>query len=249
MSVTRRDLIRFAATAPILVASRVVDAAKKPPPLPAITCTHGTRLHPCWASTKWWTTEPVLEGTWDVPGIMSLGASLATDNQTTISAEWNTPREGMFTRPYFQFSTPPLQAPQGLQGVQTLFGVVSAAIHCTEAHRRINATLALQIVVHRPDKTLRGVALPLSYDTLEFTVGDPPTTRAARDWPLTGVACLDGDVIAINLGIRADNQTGTLARTVGFSIHESELSDIVNFNDPALGNTWVDFSTLLEFQP
>ena len=252
MSVTRRDLIRVAGVAPILVASRALGAAKGPPKpsLTPIDATRGTRLYPTFAQDPWWTTEPVTG--WDLPSltspsITSLGASLVPDGATTIIDSRNTPRLGMFTRAYFQFSTRPLQAPPGLHGVQTLYGVVSAAIHCVEAHSRINATLAMQIVVHRPDKTVRGVPLPLWHDTLEFTVGTL-TSRAAQNWTLTPVDCLDGDVIAINLGIRADNQTGTLARTVGFAIHESEPGDIVNFNDPALLNTWVDFSAPLQFE-
>jgi hypothetical protein len=177
------------------------------------------------------------------PGIVSLGASLTADGATMIYDARNTPREGMFTRAYFQCSTPPLQ------GDQTLEGVVSAAIHCIEWHRRIDATLALQIVVHRPDTTVRGVALQVTRDTLEFTVGNPPTARAAQNWPLVAVPCLHGDVIAINLGIHADNQTGTLAQMVGFSLDGSEPVDIERLDDPQLGNTWVEFSKVpLNFQ-
>jgi len=241
MRVTRRNLMRLAGASPIFGTASVLHAAKPPAPLPLINVTHGTRLYPTWAPAQWWTTEPV-EG-WDVKNVVSLGAALAADGATQVYDARNTPREGMFTRAYFQFSTPPLQ------GAQTLEGVVSAAIHCIEWHRRIDATLALQVVVHGPDGIRRGVALPVTHDTMEFTLGAPPKSRAAQNWPLTSVACQDGDVIAMNVGIYADNQSGTLAQMVGFSLDVSEGSggDIARLDDAQLGNTWVDFSTLLNF--
>jgi hypothetical protein len=125
--------------------------------------------------------------------------------------------------------------------------VVSAAIHCIEGDSRVNAVLALQVVVHGPGGVVRGVALPVSQDTLEFPVGYPAKSRAAQNWPLTAVDYSDGDVIAINIGIAANNQTHALGYIVGFDVYEDQLlsGDISWLDDPQLANTWVEFSPAL----
>jgi len=251
MGVTRRDLIRLAAAAPILSAAKNLSAAHKPPPAPPplqpIVTSGGTRLYATSATLaqpQWWTTEPVSGWTYptanQTPDFVSLGAGPTPDGATTIQNLRNTPQAGAFTRAYFQWSTRPLQ------GNQTLGGMVSAAIHCFEGNAKINALLALQVVVHRPDGGVRGIALPVSQDTLEFPA-DLAKSRAAQNWPLAAVDCLDGDVIAINIGLSANNQTKSLAYGTGFYVYEHQLKDIGFLDDPQLANTWVEFSTPLTF--
>jgi hypothetical protein len=239
MRVTRRDVIRLAAAAPIL------GAAKNPSPLQPIVTSGGTRLYPTGAQPQWWTTEPVSGWTYptakQTPDFVSLGAGLTPDRATTIQNVRNTPQLGAFTRAYFQWSTRPLH------GNQTLGGVVSAAILCSQGNHRIDATLAVQVVVHGPDGGVRGVALQVSQDTLEFPVDDPAKSRAAQNWPLAAVDCLDGDVIAINVGLGANNQTHYLAYGIGFFVYEDQLTDIGFLDDPQLANPWVEFSTPLNF--
>jgi hypothetical protein len=245
MRVTRRDALKLTAAAAALGAVATNGTARleaaKAPTMPPIDVNGGTRLYPSWDATQWWTTEPVTG--WDLGHIVSLGATLAPDGATSIQDTRNTPLHGPFTRAYFQLSTRPLN------GAQSLSGVVSAAVHCIEWHRRIDATLALQVVVHQPDKSVRGIALPLTVDSLEFTLGNPPKSRAAQNWQLTPVACEHGDVIAINLGIFADNQSNLLAQGVGVWVYASEAADISRIEDPAIANSWVDFSASLAFQP
>jgi hypothetical protein len=245
MRVTRRDALKLTATATALgaVATRATARleAAKAPPMPPIVTSGGIRLYPSWDAIQWWATEPVTG--WDLGHIVSLGATLAPDGATSIQDTRNTPLHGQFTRAYFQLSTRPLS------GAQSLSGVVSAAVHCIEWHRRIDARLAMQVVVHRPDTTVRGIALPLTVDSLEFTLGNPPKSRAAQNWQLTPVSCEDGDVIAINLGIFADNQSNLLAQGVGVWVYASEAADISRVEDPAIANSWVEFSEQLVFQP
>ena len=155
----------------------------------------------------------------------------------------NTPLHGVFTRAYAQIVTRPLQ------GAQTLSGSVSMAIHCVQWHRRINAVLALQVTVHRFDGSVRAVALQTTQDTNPFPLGDPPRTRAAVNWPIDTIAAQDGDVIAVNVGLWADNQTRTLAQGVGFWFLGNQPTDITHIDSSALGNTWVEFSSLLTFRP
>src|SRR5436190_328230 len=83
--------------------------------------------------------------------------------------------------PIYGWNLPHDDVPSALSlgGAQTLSGVVSAAIHATQANRPINAVLAVQVVVHRPDTTVRDVALPLTVDSYPFTEGDPLRSRAA----------------------------------------------------------------------
>lgn len=233
MRVTRRDALKLTAAAASL-------GAAKAPPMPPIVTSGGTRLYPSWDATHWWDSEPVTG--WDFPHVVSLGATLAPDAATSIQDTRNTPLHGPFTRAYFQLSTRPLD------GAQTLSGVVSAAVHCIEWHRRIDAKLALQVVVHGQDTTVRGIALPLTVDSLEFTLGNPPKSRAAQNWQLTSVSCQHGDVVAINLGIFADNQSNLLAQGVGVWVYASESADINRVDDPTIANSWVEFSAPLVFQ-
>lgn len=235
MRVTRRDALTLTAAAAATL------GAAKPPSMPPIITGDGTRLYPSWNATKWWTTEP-LEG-WDLGHAVSLGATVAPDGATSIQDTRNTPLHGPFTRTYFQLSTRPLK------GAQLLSGVVSAACHCIEWHRHIDAKLALQIVVHRNDTSVRGIALPLTADNLEFTLGNPPKSRAAQNWQLSPVPCEDGDVIAINIGISADNHSNLLAQGIGVWLYASQAADIGRVDDPAVLNSWVEFSTQLVFQP
>ena len=230
MKVSRRDALKIAAAVPSL------GAAKAPPP---IVTSGGVRLYPTWDPIHWWTTEPV-EG-WDLPHIVSLGASLTPDGATAVDDLRNTPQFGPFTRAYFQFSTPPLN------GAQSLDGVFSAAFHAIEVNRHINAFLALQVVVHRADTSVRGVPLPVTTDMLEFTVGYPPKSRAAQNWQLAPVACEDGDVIAINVGIAANNQLNNLAQAVGFLLIASDPADISRLDDSQFANSWMEFSAPLKF--
>ena len=233
MRVSRREALKIAAAVPGL------GAAKGPPPLPPIVTSGGVRLYPTWAAVQWWATQPV--SGWDLPHIVSLGASLSPDGATAIQDVRNTPLHGPFTRAYFQCSTPPLN------GAQPLDGVFSAAFHAIEWHRKHDAVLAVQVVVHRPDTTIRAVALPLTVDTFEFSFGDPPRSRAAQNWPLAPVACQDGDVIAINVGIAANNQSNTLAQSIGLSAYASAAADLNRLDDPQIANSWLEFSAALSF--
>lgn len=235
MRVTRRNALKLTAAA-----ATTLGAAKAPPMPPIIVPNGGTRLHPSWDATHWWTTEP-LDG-WDLGHAVSLGATLDPDGATSIQDTRNTPLHGPFTRTYFQLSTRPLK------GAQLLSGVVSAAVHCIEWHRRIDARLALQVVVHQPDTTVRGIALPLTVDSLEFTLGNPPKSRAAQNWQLAPIACEDGDVIAINIGLFADNQSNLLSQGIGIWLYATETADISRVDDPLIANSWVAFSTSLVFQ-
>jgi hypothetical protein len=243
MRVTRRDMLKVAAAMPVVV------AAKGSPSLQPIVVDGGTRLYPTWDESHWWTTQPIPDDdTWTYRHAVSLGASPARDGATAIVDLRNTPRLGVFTRAYFQFATPPLDGPQ------TLDGVVSAAIHAVQHHRRLGSRLALQVLVHRPDSTVRGVALPLRADMSVFTSENPPKTRAAQNWALQEVHCQDGDVIAINLGLTVDNQSRSLAYLVGFNLYDNQEDDngagldIRFLDDSTLGNTWVEFSSELRFQ-
>jgi hypothetical protein len=237
MSLTRRDVLRLAAAMP------AVGAATKAPTLQPIVVDRATRLYPTWDESHWWTTEPIPLDTWTLPHAVSLGASPVRDGATVIQDFRNAPRLGVFTRAYFQFSTPPLDGPQ------TLDGVVSAAIHAAQHDRRLGARLALQVVVHRADTSVRDIALPVRADVSIFTYSDPARTRAAQNWALRPVECDDGDVIAINLGLVADNQSRSLGNLVGFALYENQGGVDIGFvDDSALGNSWVEFSSELLFK-
>jgi hypothetical protein len=80
-------------------------------------------------------------------------------------------------------------------------------------------------------------------DATEFPLESPARTRAAIGWPLASVAADDGDVIAINIGIWADNQTRTLAQGVGFAFYANQTSDIAYLDSADPGNSWVEFSS------
>ena len=234
MKLTRREALKVAGVAPVLA------AAKRPPALQPIVSNGGTRLYPTADPGHWWTTQPIAG--WTLAHAVSLGAAPMPDGATMFLDTRNTPLEGVFTRTYFQLVSRPLD------GDQLLDGVVSAAIHGIEWHRRIDAALAVQVVVHGPDEAVRGVALELAWDPRELTLGNPPKTRAAENWPLSPVSCIDGDVIAINLGIYANNQSNSLAQGVGFALYANQPGDIAWLDDAEPGNTWVDFSALLQFR-
>ena len=237
MSVTRREVLKLAAAMPA-----VGTGPKGSTPQP-IVVDRATRLYPTWDESHWWTTQPVPDETWTFPHTVSLGASPVRDGATMIQDLRNTPRLGVFTRAYFQFATPPLDGPQ------TLSGVVSAAIHATQHHRKHGARLALQVVVHRADTSVRAIALPVRADLSIFTYQDPAKSRAAQNWALQTVECEDGDVIAINLGLSADNQSRSLAYMVGFALSDNQGDDIGFVDDGQPANTWVEFSTDLVFKP
>ena len=65
--------------------------------------------------------------------------------------------------------------------------------------------------------------------------------------PLAPVVCGDGDVIAIKVGIAANNQSNTLAESIGFSVHGSEAADLSRLDDPQRANSWFEFSAPLIF--
>jgi hypothetical protein len=247
MAVTRRDALKALSMAPALAAAPVTTGTPIVPPA------GGTRLYPSWASSQWWTPQPIINKTWTYPslanqpagipvtgGLVSLGASTVRDGATSLHDTRNTPTLGPFTRAYFQMATRPLA-----NGV-TLSGSVSAAIHCIEWHRKHDAVLALQVVVHRGNQFAAEV-LQVTQDTNEFTLGNPPTTRAAVGWPIAPFECDANDVIAINIGIYCNNQSKLLAEEVGFHIYANQAQDIAFLDSSALANTWVDFSTPLVF--
>jgi hypothetical protein len=60
---------------------------------------------------------------------------------------------------------------------------------------------------------------------------------------LSSVTCQDGDVIAINVGIWANNETRSLAPGIGLYFYANQETDIAYLDTAALGNTWVEFST------
>jgi hypothetical protein len=228
MPLTRRDMLKAVALAPALAATVRPAAAAG-----------GIRLYPSLATPRWWTGPPLVPDTWTYGSPISMGATLAPDGSTAFQDLRNTPRLGPFTRAYFQMSTPPLTTSHRLDGT------VSAAIHALEGNRRIDAVLALQVVVYAPDSSVRGVALPVSADAMEFTLNAPARTRIASAWPLTPIDCEAGDVVVTTLGVAADNQTRSLAYLVGFSVFANQAVDILTVNAAPAANTWVEFSNLL----
>lgn len=255
MKLTRRDTFKVLGAASALAAASKAQAA--PPgrsPVPIVT-SGLTRLYPTWGPSRWWSDLKIANGTWTLPsdeslppmelvsgGYSSLGASADPDGATAVQDVRNTPRHGVFTRAYLQLATRPLVQ-------QTLGGTISMAVHCVAWHRKLNAVLALQVAVHKSDGALRQLALPVSMDTNEFALGTPARTRAIVGLPLTGISCDDGDTIAINIGIWANNQSRTLAQGVGFYLYASQAEDIAAYDTADLGNTWVEFSQELVFWP
>jgi hypothetical protein len=261
MPLTRRDALKALGVAALLGAPSRTDAGPRSGPTPIVT-SGATRLYPAWpvpgGPAPWWAPQPLLNGTWTVPqdtttpvpeylegALSSFGAGRAAETPGGLQDVRNTPRHGVFSRAYFQLATPPLAEPCSLSGT------VSAAFHCLQWHRRINARLALQVVVHDAAGNRRAVALPVTADAQPFTVGTPARTRAAVEWPLAqAVACAAGDVIVVNVGILADNQTRTLAQGVGFYLY-SELTpavdDIAFLDTDLLGRSWVELSAPLTF--
>jgi len=245
MAVTRRDALKALSMAPALAAAPVTTGT------PIVSPAGGTRLYPSWTSPPGWAPQPILNKTWTSPslvnqpvgypissGFVSLYASTSRDGATSFTDTRNTPTLGPFTRAYFQMATRPLASAVNLSGS------VGAAIHCIEWHRKHDAVLALQVVVHHADQSAAEV-LRVTRDTNEFTLGNPATTRAAVAWPIATYVCAAGDVIAINIGIYCDNQSKLLAEEVGFHIYANQAQDIAFLDSSALANTWVDFSTLL----
>ena len=251
MSMTRRETLKvLASVSAVAGAGQTGRAAPASSPVPVVT-PGGTRLYISAVSPEWWSAQPIPNLSWSLPvdrstepppeyvtrGYVAYGASTSPDQATALQDVRNTPFYGVFTRAYLQMVTPPIQ------GAQTLSGTVSLAVHCIQWHRKIGATLALQVTVHRPDGSLRGLALPVTRDAAEFPLGSPARTRAAIAWPLASVAAEDGDVIAINVGIWANNQTRTLAQTVGFCFYANQASDIAYLDSAEPGNSWVEFSS------
>ncbi|MGQ0736112.1 MAG: hypothetical protein ACT4QD_20980 [Acidobacteriota bacterium] len=236
MDLTRRDALRVLGAGSVAAAAKDAQAAPPAPaPVPIVT-SGGLRLYPAIAAA---TPQPIPAGTWTFPDAVCVG--LDTVKTTTAFQDYrNTPVHGVFTRVYHQWVTKALKA-------QQLDGTISAAIHCLEGHRKLDAVLAMQVVVHgaQPPR----VALALSKDANEFSLGTL-RTRALVNWPLISTSCDEGDVIAINVGIWANNQTRQLAQIIGLSLSvDSQLTDIQHFDTDAAGNTWVEFSNGLLFKP
>jgi hypothetical protein len=261
MALTRRDALKTLGALSLVGSAAPLAAGPRSGPTPIVTA-GGTRLYPAWptpgGTAPWWTAQPLLNGSWTVPqdttttpspqylfdAVPSLGAGGVADTPGGLQDVRNTPRHGEFTRAYLQFATRPLAA------AVTLDGTVSAAVHCLQWHRRINGRLALQVVVHDAAGNLRAVALPVTADTQAFTLGTPARTRAAINWPVTPVECQIGDVIAVTLGILADNQTRTLAQGVGLYLYSRltpPVTDIAAVDTDAVGRSWVEFSAALAF--
>lgn len=256
MALTRRDSLKVLGGASLLAAASSAAAAPSSSPVPIVT-SGGTRLYPNNDATHWWTPQPIINGTWTLPqivppgpppdyvltGFPTMGVSLAPDGATVIQDIRNAPRHGVFTRMYQQLVTRPLQ------GAQTLEGTVSLAIHAVEGQRKLNAVLALQVVVHAPDGTVRDVALPVTTGAETFVIDAQARTRAILAAPLDTVPCQDGDVIAINVGIGANNETRNLSQGIGLYFLANRSSDIAYLDVATAANTWVEFSADLLFQP
>jgi len=257
MSMTRRETLKaLASVSAVAGLGETARAAPRSSPVPIVT-TGGTRLYLTSIFPQWWCGVAIPNLTWSLPSdrttnpppmyvtgdYVVYGAQTSPDHATALQDVRNTPFYGVFTRGYLQLVTRPLQ------GAQTVNGTVSMAVHCIQWHRKIGATLALQVTVHRSDGSLRGLALPVTRDATEFPLESPARTRAAIGWPLVSVAADDGDVIAINIGIWADNQTRTLAQGVGFAFYANQTSDIAYLDSADPGNSWVEFSSQPIFRP
>src|SRR5688572_2470435 len=181
MALTRRDSLKVLGGASLLAAASPAAAAPPSSPVPIVTSPGGTRLHPNNAAAHWWTAQPIINGSWTLPqvvppsgpppdyvltGFPSMGSSIAKDNATMTQDIRNAPRHGVFTRMYQQLVTRPLQA-------QSLGGTVSLAIHGVAGHRKLSVRLALQVVVHKPDGTVQGVALPVTAGGEKFVTDTP----------------------------------------------------------------------------
>jgi hypothetical protein len=256
--VTRRESLRMLGGIALLAAASPAAGAPPPNTPRQIVTPGGTRLYPTGADTQWWTPQTIINGSWTLPqvlpsaenppgyvgsGFPTMGASLAADGDTLVQDLRNTPRHGVFTRMYQQLVTRPLL------GAQRLEGTLSLAVHAVQFHRKINAVLAAQVVVHAPDRTARGVALEVTSGNEAFPVGSPARTRALVALPLLPVECEGGDVIAINVGLWANNESRSLGQGVGLLFHANQASDIAFVDTAALGNSWVEFSAPLAFQP
>ena len=56
-------------------------------------------------------------------------------------------------------------------------------------------------------------------------------------------------MIAINVGIRVNNETRSLGQGVGLFFYANQGTDIGFLDTASPGNTWVEFSGSLLFQP
>ena len=256
MALTRRDSLKVLGGASLLAAASPAAAAPPSSPVPIVT-SGGMRLYPNNAAAQWWTAQPIISGTWTLPqnvppspspnyvltGFPSVGSSLVKDGATMMQDIRNAPRHGVFTRMYQQLVTRPLQGPQTLQGT------VSLAIHGVVGHRKLTGMVALQVVVHEPDGTVKAVALPVTAGGEKFVLDAPPRTRALLAAPLSTVTCGDGDVIAINVGVWANNESRSLAPGIGLLFYANQSSDIAYEDVATFSNTWVEFSQALLFQP
>jgi hypothetical protein len=248
--------LKVLGTASLLAAASPAAAAPPSSPVPIVT-SGGTRLYPSNDADRWWEPQPIINQSWTLPqvippsgpppeyvlsGFPSIGTTSPDPDGATMSHDLrNAPRHGVFTRMYQQLVTRPLL------GAQTLGGTVSIAVHAYQAHRRLNAALALQVVVHQSDGLVRGVALPVTAASEKFTTDTPPRTRALLGTPVFPVDCYDGDVIAVNVGIWANNETRSLAPGIGFYFYANQDTDIGYLDTASLGNTWVEFSAGLDF--
>ena len=61
------------------------------------------------------------------------------------------------------------------------------------------------------------------------------------------MACQDGDVIAINVGIASNNQSNTRAQSIGLSAYANAAADLSRLDDPQIANSWLEFSAPLSF--
>lgn len=252
MTLTRRESLKVLGTASLLVAASPAAAAPPSGPVPIAVPDGGMRLYPSSDADQWWEPQPIINSSWTLPqiipptglppelvltGFPTMGAAFAPDGATLTQDIRNAPRHGVFTRMYQQLVTRPLQ------GTQTLAGTISIAVHAYQAHRRLNAALALQVVVHGSDGLVRGVALPVTAASEKFTTDTPPRTRVLLGAPLSPVPCSDGDVIAINVGIWANNETRSLAPGIGLYFYANQETDIGFVDSTAFANTWVHLST------
>ena len=253
MTLTRRESLKVLGAASLLAAASPAAAAPPSGPVEIVVPVGGLRLYPSNGGAPWWTPQPILNGSWTLPqvvppfgqppeyvltGFPSMGTTSGDPDGATLTQDIrNAPRHGVFTRMYQQLVTRPLQ------GTQTLGGTISIAVHAYQAHRKLNAALALQVVVHASDGTKRGIALPVTAASEKFTSDTPPRTRALLGVPLSNVACQDGDVIAINVGIWANNETRSLAPGIGLYFYANQETDIGYLDSTAFANTWVHFST------
>ena len=54
-------------------------------------------------------------------------------------------------------------------------------------------------------------------------------------------------MIAINVGIASNNQSNTLAQSIGLSAYANAAADLSRLDDPQIANSWLEFSAPLSF--